>query len=165
MSTPMLPAVLLVTDGSCVGNPGPGGWAALLRFGARERVLTGADPATTNNRMELTAVWQGLAALHRPCAVTLKSDSQLVVRAFADGWLTRWQANGWRGSNGRPVLNQDLWAAILAAAAPHTLTAQWVRGHATDPDNLRVDALAQEAARTGRTGRTGRSPSPASPAP
>ena len=159
MSTPMLPAVLLVTDGSCLGNPGPGGWAALLRFGARERVLTGADPATTNNRMELTAVWQGLAALNRPCAVTLKSDSQLVVRAFADGWLVRWQANEWRGSNGRPVLNQDLWAAILAAAAPHTLTAQWVRGHAADPDNLRVDTLAQEAAHAGL------SVSPASPAP
>lgn len=149
MPAPLRPAVLLVTDGSCPGNPGPGGWAALLRFAARERILTGSEPATTNNRMELTAVHQGLAILTRPCAVTLKSDSQLVVKAFAEGWLVRWQQNGWRGSNGQPVANQDLWQAILDAARPHTLTPQWVRGHATDPDNLRVDQLAQAAAHRG----------------
>lgn len=141
------PAVLLITDGSCLGNPGPGGWAAILQSGRHERVLTGSDPATTNNRMELTAVWQGLAALTRPCAVTLKSDSQLVIKAFADGWLAKWQHNGWRSADRRPVQNQDLWRAILDAAAPHTIHPQWVRGHAVDPDNLRVDRLAQSAAR------------------
>lgn len=141
------PAVLLITDGSCLGNPGPGGWAAILQSGAHERVLTGSDPATTNNRMELTAVVQGLRALTRPCAVTLKSDSQLVIKAFADGWLAKWQHNGWRSADRRPVQNQDLWQAILDAAAPHTIQPQWVRGHDVDPDNLRVDRLAHGAAR------------------
>ena len=143
-----MPPVLLITDGSCLGNPGPGGWAAILRSGGHEKVLTGSEAVTTNNRMELTAVVQGLCALTRPCAVTLKSDSQLVIKAFADGWLEKWQHNGWRSANRSPVQNQDLWQAILDAAAPHTITPQWVRGHAVDPDNLRVDRLAQGAART-----------------
>ena len=147
--SPERPPVLLITDGSCLGNPGPGGWAAILRFGTHERVLTGSDPNTTNNRMELTAVVQGLAALTRPCAVTIKSDSQLVVKAFGDGWLDTWQRNGWHSANRKPVQNQDLWQAVLAAAAPHAIETQWVRGHDVDPDNLRVDRLAQGAARAG----------------
>ncbi len=144
-----IPPVLLITDGSCLGNPGPGGWAAILRSGGHEKVLTGSDAATTNNRMELTAVVQGLRALTRPCAVTLKSDSQLVIKAFADGWLDKWQHNGWRSTNRSPVQNQDLWQAILDAAAAHAIQPQWVRGHDVDPDNLRVDRLAQRAARAG----------------
>ena len=133
-----MPPVLLITDGSCLGNPGPGGWAAILRSGDHEKVLTGSEAATTNNRMELTAVVQGLRALTRPGAVTLKSDSQLVIKAFADGWLDKWQHNGWRSTNRSPVQNQDLWQAILDAAAAHTIQPQWVRGHDVDPDNLRV---------------------------
>ncbi len=143
----MTPAVLLVTDGSCLGNPGPGGWAAILRSGAHERVLTGADPATTNNRMEILAVVQGLRALTRPCTVTVKSDSQLVIKAISDGWLTGWVAHHWQTASRKPVANRDLWEEYLAAAAPHTVTGLWVRGHDVDPDNLRVDALAQAAAR------------------
>ncbi len=142
---PLTP-VLLVTDGACLGNPGPGGWAALLQAGTADKVLTGSDPATTNNRMELMAVLMGLRALRRPCAVTLISDSQLVVRGLAE-WLPRWQANGWRTAARRPVENRDLWEALAAALAPHQVTPQWVPGHAGHPLNERVNTLAQAAAR------------------
>lgn len=140
------PLVTLVTGGSCLGNPGPGGWAALLRFGTREKVLTGGAPDTTNNKMELTALLAGLQALKQPCGVSWRSDSQHLVQAFTQGWLNRWMHNGFLGAQGRPVQNRDLWEAIATAARPHFLTPQWVKGHGTDLDNLRVDALARQAA-------------------
>lgn len=146
LSRPARPLVTLVTDGSCLGNPGPGGWAALLRFGPREKVLTGSAPDTTNNRMELTALLAGLQALKQPCGVSWRSDSQYLVQAFTQGWLTRWMHNGFIGAQGRPVQNRDLWEQIAEAARPHFLTPQWVKGHSTDLDNLRVDALARQAA-------------------
>jgi ribonuclease HI len=140
-----LPAVILVTDGSCLGNPGPGGYAALLQYQGVERVLTGADPAATNNRMELQAVLEGLRDLKRPCRVTLVTDSQLVAQGLTT-WLARWQANGWRTTKRTPVENQDLWAALAAAQTPHTLTVQQVRGHSGSPQRAR------EHARAGRGG-------------
>jgi len=143
---PDRPSVILVTDGSCLGNPGPGGWAALLQTAGVEKVLTGSDPQTTNNRMELTAVLRGLQALRRPCAVTLIADSQYVLKGLTD-WLPRWQAAGWRTAARRPVENQDLWEALAAALAPHTITPQWVPGHTGHPLNARVNALALAAAR------------------
>ena len=140
-----LPAVVLVTDGSCLGNPGPGGYAALLQYQGAERVLSGADPATTNNRMELQAVLAGLRALTRPCRVTLITDSQLVAKGLTE-WVARWQQNGWRTTKRQPVEHRDLWEALVAARAPHTITVEQVRGHAGHPLNERVNTLAQTAA-------------------
>ncbi|MGC8489942.1 MAG: ribonuclease HI, partial [Clostridia bacterium] len=145
------PAVTLATDGSCLGNPGPGGYAALLHYQGAERVLTGADPATTNNRMELQAVLVGLRALKRPCRVTLITDSQLVAQGITT-WVARWQQNGWRTTKQTPVENRDLWEALVAAQTPHTLTVQQVRGHSGHPLNERVNTIAQAAA--GRTARS-----------
>ncbi len=142
------PAVVLVTDGSCLGNPGRGGWAALLRCGSAERVLTGADLATTNNRMELQAVLAGLRALKRPCRVTLITDSQLVAKGLTE-WVARWQQNGWRTTKRTPVEHRDLWEALVAALTPHTFTVEQVRGHAGHPLNERVNGLAQVAATGG----------------
>ena len=144
----MLTAVTLVTDGSCLGNPGPGGWAALLQCGPVERVLTGSDPSTTNNRMELQAVLAGLRTLRRPCQVTLITDSQLVAKGLTE-WVVRWQQNGWRTTKRTPVENRDLWEALVAAQTPHILTVQHVRGHSGHPLNERVNTLAQAAAAQG----------------
>jgi ribonuclease HI len=144
----MLSEVTLVTDGSCLGNPGPGGWAALLQCGPAERVLTGSDPATTNNRMELQAVLAGLRTLRRPCQVTLITDSQLVAKGITE-WVARWQQNGWRTTKRTPVENRDLWEALVAAQTPHILTVQHVRGHSGHPLNERVNTLAQAAAAQG----------------
>jgi ribonuclease HI len=139
--------VELWTDGACSGNPGPGGWAALLRYNGRERELTGGETLTTNTRMELMAVLEGLRALKRPVEVVVHTDSAYVQRAFDDGWLERWQRNGWRTSAKKPVENRDLWEAILEAARPHTVRFERVRGHAGVELNERVDELAVEAAR------------------
>jgi ribonuclease HI len=139
------------TDGACLGNPGPGGWGALLRYGGSERELSGGEPDTTNNRMELMAAIAALEALTRGCAVDLYTDSRYVQQGIRD-WLPRWQANGWRTSDRKPVKNQDLWQRLAAAAASHRVEWHWVRGHDGHAENERVDALAGAAARavTGR---------------
>jgi ribonuclease HI len=139
--------VELWTDGACSGNPGPGGWAALLRWNGREKELTGGEAATTNNRMELTAVLEGLRALTRPVEVVVHTDSAYVQRAFGDGWLQRWQRNGWKTAAKKPVENRDLWEALLEAAKPHQVRFERVKGHAGVELNERVDLLAVQAAR------------------
>lgn len=143
--------VEVYTDGACLGNPGPGGWAALLRAGAHEKVLTGSEPATTNNRMELMAAIAGIEALKRSCAVVVTTDSQYVKRGIEE-WLARWQANGWRTSDGKPVKNRDLWGRLAAALATHHVRWHWVRGHAGHAENTKVDLLAREAAEAVKVG-------------
>jgi len=138
-------AVELFTDGACLGNPGPGGWGALLRMGTRERELSGGEVRTTNNRMELMAAIAGLEALKRPCAVALTTDSQYVKRGVEE-WMARWRANGWRTSDRKPVKNQDLWERLSAAIAAHEVRWHWVKGHAGHAENERVDVLARDAA-------------------
>ena len=152
--------VELWTDGACSGNPGPGGWAAILRAGEHERVLSGGEPLTTNNRMELKSVVEGLRALNRPCRVRVHLDSSYVKNAFTNGWLERWQRNGWRTSGKQPVKNRELWQELLAEAARHEI--EWVKvtGHAGVELNERVDRLAcaerdREAERTSRTAARG----------
>lgn len=139
----------IYTDGSCSGNPGPGGWAAILRHGPHERVLTGAEVQTTNNRMELTAALEALRVLTEPCHVVLHTDSAYLARAFNEGWLDRWQRNGWRNAQKKPVENQDLWKALLEQAARHLVEWVKVKGHADHELNNRVDGLAVEAMRLG----------------
>ena len=129
------------TDGGCKPNPGPGGWSAILRMGAHERELTGSDPATTNNRMELTAAAAALEALTRPCTVRLHTDSEY-VRLGITRWHTGWVRKGWRNAAGDPVKNMDLWRRLLAAAKVHEVEWVWVRGHAGDAMNERADRLA-----------------------
>lgn len=135
-------AVTIATDGSCIGNPGPGGWAALLRCGPREKLLTGGVVETTNNQMELAAVLHGLQALKRPCTVTLVTDSQLVAKGLGE-WLPQWQARGWRTAGKKPLKNVELWQAIAEAMAAHTLRIEHVPGHAGHPLNERVDQAAR----------------------
>ncbi|HRP87638.1 MAG TPA: ribonuclease HI [Gammaproteobacteria bacterium] len=132
------------TDGACRGNPGPGGWGALLRSGGHERELNGAEGMTTNNRMELTAAIRALESLKRPCIVDLYTDSQY-VRGGITEWLAGWKRNGWRTSGRQPVKNQDLWQALDAAAARHQVRWHWVKGHSGHPENDRADALANAA--------------------
>lgn len=138
------------TDGGCRPNPGPGGWAAILRYRGVERELFGADPATTNNRMELTAAAAALESLTRPCTVVLHTDSEY-LRNGITRWHTGWVRKNWRAANGDPVKNMDLWRRILDAAKPHKIDWRWVRGHAGDPMNERADVLATRA-RDGRAG-------------
>ncbi|MCE3004265.1 MAG: ribonuclease HI [Xanthomonadaceae bacterium] len=141
------------TDGACLGNPGPGGWAALLRYGGTERLLSGADPATTNNRMELMAAIEALAALKREASVRLSTDSQYVQRGITE-WVPRWKRNGWRTADGKPVANQDLWQRLDALVTGHAVAWLWVRGHSGHPENERVDRAAREAAERVRGGGT-----------
>jgi ribonuclease HI len=136
--------VMIWTDGGCKPNPGPGGWAAVLVYRGKERELTGADPATTNNRMELTAAASALEALTRPCGVVLHTDSEY-VRNGVTRWSTGWVRKNWRTAAGDPVANMDLWQRLLAAAKQHQVEWLWVRGHSGNPMNERVDALATEA--------------------
>jgi ribonuclease HI len=143
--------VEISTDGACLGNPGPGGWAALLRLDAHERELSGGEAHTTNNRMELMAAIAALEALTRPCSVLLRTDSQYVRQGILE-WLPNWVRRGWRTSGGDPVKNQDLWQRLLAASQRHRVEWQWVRGHSGDPDNERVDVLARTAAERMRNG-------------
>jgi ribonuclease HI len=133
--------VRIYTDGACKGNPGPGGWGALLRSGERERELFGGDPATTNNRMELTAVIRALAALKRPSVVEIYTDSQYVRNGITE-WLTQWKRRGWRTADGKPVKNIDLWQALEHEAGRHEIKWHWVRGHAGHDGNERADELA-----------------------
>ena len=136
--------VEIFTDGACSGNPGPGGWAALLRYGEVEKELSGGEPATTNNRMELMAAIQALEALARPVEVRLHTDS-LYVKEGITAWLPRWKARGWKTADKKPVKNVDLWQRLAAAAAPHQIEWEWVRGHSGHPENDHVDRLAREA--------------------
>lgn len=133
------------TDGACLGNPGPGGWAALLRWRGIERELSGGEPLTTNNRMELMAAIMALEALKEPCEVILTTDSQYVRQGITE-WLPGWLRRVWKTASGDPVKNRDLWERLHAAAARHVVDWRWVKGHAGDPDNERVDALARAQA-------------------
>lgn len=135
----------IFTDGACLGNPGPGGWAALLRYGSREKLLSGAELATTNNRMELYAAIAGLEALTRACDVVLNTDSQY-LRQGIEEWLPRWRANGWRTAGRKPVKNQDLWERLAAAAERHRVKWRWVRGHSGHVENEIVDRAARAEA-------------------
>jgi len=146
------PAVELFTDGACLGNPGPGGWGALLRRGGHEKALSGGEALTTNNRMELMAAIAGLEALKRPCEVVLTTDSQYVKRGVEE-WMARWRANGWRTSDRKPVKNRDLWERLSLALACHQVDWRWVRGHAGHVENERVDELARAAAQAVKEGR------------
>ena len=136
-----LPEVEIFTDGACRGNPGPGGWAALLRTGGKERELSGGETPTTNNRMELMAAIEALKALKRPCRVRLFTDS-VYVRDGITKWIHGWRRNGWRTSDRKPVKNAELWQQLLDAAAPHRVEWKWVKGHSGHPENDRVDAIA-----------------------
>jgi ribonuclease HI len=140
--------VVIYTDGSCKGNPGPGGWGAWLTSGEHSRELFGGEPQTTNQRMELTAAIQALTALSRPCAVLLYTDSLYVLKGITS-WISGWKRNGWQNSAKQPVKNADLWRALDAAAAPHEIDWRWVKGHSGDPGNERADALANEGAALG----------------
>lgn len=136
--------LIIHTDGACRGNPGPGGWGVLLSWNGTHKELYGAEPATTNNRMELTAAIMGLSALKRPTKATLQTDSQYVIMGITE-WLPSWKARGWRTADRKPVKNQDLWERLDQLAGQHSLTWQWVKGHSGDPGNERVDALANLA--------------------
>ncbi|MEY2943419.1 MAG: hypothetical protein RLY97_1433 [Pseudomonadota bacterium] len=138
-------AVQIFTDGACKGNPGPGGWGVILRKGAHEKELSGAEAETTNNRMELTAVIRGLAALTQPCAVTLYTDSRYVIDGITK-WIFGWQKNGWVNAAKKPVANDDLWRELLVVIRGHKIDWQWVKGHAGHPENERADQLASTAA-------------------
>jgi ribonuclease HI len=138
------PLVEIFTDGACSGNPGPGGWGAVLRYGEHERELSGGEPATTNNRMELLAAIRGLEALKRPCRVGLYTDSQY-LRDGITKWLPAWKARGWKTADKKPVKNLDLWQRLELAAASHNVEWHWVRGHSGHPENERADALARAA--------------------
>lgn len=140
---PSADRVFIYTDGACSGNPGPGGWGALLRYGEKTKEMMGGEPDTTNNRMELTAAIMALEALKRPCTVDLWTDSQY-VRQGITGWLYGWKANGWRTADKKPVKNAELWQRLDAARLRHEVHWHWVKGHAGHPENERVDALARE---------------------
>ena len=132
----------IYTDGACKGNPGPGGWGAILVYNGMEKVISGGEAATTNNRMELTALIEALACLKEPCHVVVTSDSKYVIDGLEKGWAKGWQARGWVKSNREPALNPDLWERLLALCAPHQLTYRWIKGHAGHAQNERCDALA-----------------------
>lgn len=136
--------VVIFTDGACSGNPGPGGWGAVLRWGAEERELSGAEAGTTNNRMELTAAIEALAVLKRPCAVDLTTDSEYLRHGITQ-WIHGWKRNGWRNAAKKPVKNADLWMRLDELAARHDVTWHWTKGHAGDEMNERVDQLARKA--------------------
>ncbi len=140
-----LPHVTIYTDGACDPNPGPGGWAALLRFGKQEKTLSSSEPDTTNNRMELTAAIRALEALQRPCQVDFYTDSEYLQRGISE-WLPRWRVRNWKRKGGA-LANADLWRALDAAIQPHEINWHWVRSHAGNRDNQRVDRLARQAIR------------------
>ena len=137
--------VELFTDGACSGNPGKGGWGAVLRYGQSERELSGGEKSTKNNRMELTAVIMGLKALKEPCHVTLTTDSKYVSDGLSKGWARSWQKNGWRKADKKPALNPDLWEELLWLTDIHDVDIVWVKGHAGHPENERCDRLAVKA--------------------
>ena len=138
--------VQIITDGACIGNPGPGGWACILRYNHHKKELWGGERATTNNRMELTAAIQGLRALRQPCEVELVTDSQYLKNGITE-WIHGWKRNGWRTREKKPVVNQDLWQALDELANKHRVKWSWTKGHADHADNNRCDELATGAAR------------------
>jgi len=135
----------IFTDGACKGNPGPGGWGAILRMGAHEKEMSGGEPETTNNRMEMMAVIEALNALKEPCDVTVHTDSRYVIDGMTK-WLAGWLKRGWKNAAKQPVKNDDLWRAMMEAVAPHKVRWQWVKGHAGHAENERADRLASDAA-------------------
>ncbi len=137
--------VTLYTDGACSGNPGVGGWGAVLIFKNREKRISGAEPSTTNNRMEMTAVIEGLKCLKEPCAVTVYSDSAYTVNAFVQGWVESWQQSGFKKADNKPVLNADLWAELLSLTKTHKVSFKKVKGHADNKYNNICDKLATDA--------------------
>ncbi|MCH7630317.1 MAG: ribonuclease HI [Proteobacteria bacterium] len=137
------PSITIFTDGACSGNPGPGGWGAILRHNSKEKELMGGEPETTNNRMELIAAIKALNALKKPCQVHLVTDSNYVKEGITT-WIHKWKQNGWRTAARKPVKNADLWQALEAAMKPHNMTWEWVRGHTGHPENERADALARQ---------------------
>ncbi|MBC7545745.1 MAG: ribonuclease HI [Candidatus Sericytochromatia bacterium] len=140
-----MPDVEVFTDGACLGNPGPGGWAAIMRAGGHEKVLSGSEVHTTNNRMELMGVIQALQSMTRPVSVQICTDSQYVIKGMTE-WIAGWQKRGWMNSQKKPVENQDLWKSLLLASKPHTLTWVWVKGHSGHIENERCDVLARDQA-------------------
>lgn len=138
----MLKYVEIFTDGACSGNPGPGGWGAILRYGDKEKELSGGEKETTNNRMELTAVIEALSALKEPCKVRLVTDSKYVADGITKGWAESWRKNNWRKADKKPALNPDLWEGLLELLNIHQVTIDWVKGHAGHPENERCDQLA-----------------------
>jgi ribonuclease HI len=145
-----LTKVEIFTDGACKGNPGPGGWGAVIRAGASEKELSGGEPLTTNNRMEMMAAVEALNALKRPCHVILSTDSKYVMDGITK-WVFGWQKNGWRTADRKPVKNAELWQALVEATRRHTIDWRWVKGHAGHPENERADRLASDAANSFRT--------------
>ena len=141
----MMKQIELYTDGACSGNPGPGGYGAVLKYGNAEKELSGGERETTNNRMELMAAIVGLEALKEPCQVTLTSDSKYLVDAIEKKWLENWQRRGWRKADGSPALNRDLWERLQTQLDRHDVTFRWIKGHAGHPYNERCDRLAVEA--------------------
>ena len=138
--------VEIFTDGACKGNPGPGGWGAILRYGKAEKEISGGESSTTNNRMEISAVLEALKCLKESCDVTLYSDSQYVCNAISKGWAKKWRANNWMRTKTDPALNADLWEELLNLCEKHKMTIVWVKGHAGHPENERCDRLAVAAA-------------------
>ncbi|MGE5505621.1 MAG: ribonuclease HI [Actinomycetota bacterium] len=145
------PSVEIFTDGACSGNPGPGGWGAILRFNGVEKELKGGEKLTTNNRMEMMAVIEALGALTRPCSVDVYTDSEYVKKGMTE-WLRGWKFRGWKTADNKPVKNDDLWKRLDEAAARHTVRWHWVRGHAGHPENERADALARQGAAEAKAG-------------
>ena len=139
--------VTIYTDGACSGNPGPGGWGAILMYGAHKRELSGGEADTTNNRMELTAVIRALSLLKEPCIVELWSDSKYVIDGLSKGWAKGWKAKGWVKSDKKPALNPDLWDRLLTLTKTHTMHYHWVKGHADNPYNNRCDEMAVSESR------------------
>ena len=138
--------VHIFTDGACKGNPGPGGWGAILRYGDLEKEISGGEASTTNNRMELTALLKALEMLKEPCHVIVCSDSQYVINGLEKGWAEGWQKKGWIKSDRKPALNPDLWEQLLLQSKKHKMEYVWIKGHAGHPENERCDQLAVEAA-------------------
>lgn len=139
-----VPKIEIFTDGACRGNPGPGAWAALLRYQGKEKAISGTENSTTNNRMELMAAIQALMAVKKPCEILLSTDSQYVQKGITE-WLPQWQRRAWRTSNKKPVKNSDLWKELAIQAERHQIRWEWVRGHSGHPENERVDSLANAA--------------------
>ena len=136
--------IQIFTDGACSGNPGPGGWGAILRYKAHEKELSGGEAETTNNRMELMALIAALEQLKEPCEIDLCSDSQYVINGLQKGWAKGWRARGWKKADKSPALNSDLWARLLDLSEAHTIHYNWIKGHAGHPENERCDRLAVE---------------------
>lgn len=134
--------VIIYTDGACSGNPGPGGWGTILDYKGKRKELCGGEAVTTNNRMELTAVIEGLKALKEKCSVTVVTDSQYVANGINLGWARSWQKNGWLKKDKKPALNPELWEELLQLCDKHTVTISWIKGHAGHPENERCDEMA-----------------------